>query len=358
MYSNLRSSNIQESISNQETLFIPSSLKGFTQHSVSTHPDQSGEHSVICFSGVLSELEDKERVCPHCCCGQKMHVKATRKTMLRHLPFGGTYSCVELSRQRLYCEHCRPSHSRAIPFKAANHQITESLLHYVEDLLSTGKFTVKAVAELAGLNAHTVASIDKARLSRIYVDKTEEGKEVLKKPATYAKCLAIDEFKLHDGHQFATHIIDLETGHVLWIARGKKKQVVYDFIDHVGMEWMDHVEAVACDMNSDFQEAFEERCEWISIVFDRFHIVKNFNEKVISEVRKDIQKELAAAIIDICRGTKNEHFQWFARLLENHFEGIISHASYKISSGKIEGINNKIKTVRRHLAIMTMDISS
>lgn len=226
-------------------------------------------------------------------------------------------------------------------------------------------------------------------------------------------------------------------------ARGKKKQVVYDFIDHVGMDWMEHVEAVACDMNSDFQEAFEERCEWISIVFDRFHIVKNFNEKVISEVRKDIQKELAASgnedeakklkgtkyllmssqktlqakdergeqktvlraentlfglkpviaktgyvkrykeliqsnsllfacdlvkeqlveafecsdeiemadqitvIIDTCRGTKNKHFEWFARLLENHFEGIISHASYRISSGKIEGINNKIKTVRR-----------
>lgn len=46
-------------------------------------------------------------------------------------------------------------------------------------------------------------------------------------------------------------------------------------------------------------------------------------------------------------GTKNGHFRWFARLLENHFEGIISHASYGISSGKIEGINDKIKTVRR-----------
>ncbi|MEY8309343.1 transposase [Erysipelotrichaceae bacterium 51-3] len=52
-------------------------------------------------------------------------------------------------------------------------------------------------------------------------------------------------------------------------------------------------------------------------------------------------------IINTCRGTKNEHFRWFARLLENHFEGIISHASYGISSGKIEGVNNKIKTVRR-----------
>lgn len=139
-----------------------------------------------------------------------------------------------------------------------------------------------------------MASIDKARLARLYTDQTAAD-PVLKKSDTCAKCLAIDEFKLHDGHQYATHIIDLDTGHGLWIARGRKKQVVYDFIDHVGMEWMEHVEAVACDMNSDFQEAFEARCKWISIVFDRFHMVKNFNDKVIAEVRKDLQKELAAS---------------------------------------------------------------
>ena len=52
------------------------------------------------------------------------------------------------------------------------------------------------------------------------------------------------------------------TVYILWISHGKK-QVVYDFIKHVGLEWMGSVEAVACDMNSDFQEAFEEKCPWI-----------------------------------------------------------------------------------------------
>ena len=52
------------------------------------------------------------------------------------------------------------------------------------------------------------------------------------------------------------------------------------------------VEAVACDMNSDFQEAFEEKCPHIQPVFDYFHIVKNFNDKVVSEVRKDEQRRL------------------------------------------------------------------
>lgn len=50
---------------------------------------------------------------------------------------------------------------------------------------------------------------------------------------------------------------------------------------------MDGVEAVACDMNSDYHEAFEEMCPHIQPVLDYFHIVKNFNDKVISLFQKE-----------------------------------------------------------------------
>lgn len=198
---------------------------------------------------------------------------------------------------------------------------------------------------------------------------------------------------------------------------------------------MDNVVAVACDMNSDYQEAIEERCGFTAVVFDQFHLVKNLNDKVISNIRKDEQKRLkdagdtegAAAlkkakyllvsskellrqkdaatgggngdvpyavlkngyeerynniisknkllftcdwvksalryaytlrdgikmaeaiteIIETCKATGNRHFRWYARLLENHFEGIVAHADYPISTGRVEGINNKIKTLRR-----------
>ena len=52
-------------------------------------------------------------------------------------------------------------------------------------------------------------------------------------------------------------------------------------------------------------------------------------------------------IMDTCAASGNSHLKWFGRLLDNHFEGIIAHATYKISSGKMEGINNKIKVLRR-----------
>lgn len=46
-------------------------------------------------------------------------------------------------------------------------------------------------------------------------------------------------------------------------------------------------------MNSDFEEAFKERYPKLDIVYDRFHIIKNFNDKVVSEIRKDEQRRLA-----------------------------------------------------------------
>ena len=52
-------------------------------------------------------------------------------------------------------------------------------------------------------------------------------------------------------------------------------------------------------------------------------------------------------IMTLCHETGNSHFLWSERLLDRHFEGIIAHATYKISTSKLEGINNKIKTLRR-----------
>ena len=53
-----------------------------------------------------------------------------------------------------------------------------------------------------------------------------------------------------------------------------------------------HVEAIACDMNADFECAFLKRHPYLDIVYEYFHLVKNFNEKVICKVRKDEQARL------------------------------------------------------------------
>ena len=419
-----------------EFLFLPSCLYGFHNTETTVETAISGR-TVYCFVGTL-DIPEVERLCS---CGCRMHINTSPEIYLRHINIGRDLSTLKFPHNQLRCPKCGATKSQYISFKADGHLITKILHQYTCDLLASGTYTNKEVAELTGLGKNVVKEIDKKRLQDIYT--TDNGKKLIT-PEKQARFLGIDEFKLHNGHRYATHIIDLESGHVLWIQNGKKKQVVYDFIEHVGMDWMDGVEAVACDMNSDFEEAFEEKCSWIQPVFDYFHIVKNFNDKVVSEVRKDeqrrlyeegnteaaralkktryilmsnrstlqkkdedaaseriihkgshlfktedikrkagyeakydallqenktlftldlIKEKLSAAyaltdepkmaeaiidIIDICKATGNKHLLWFGKLLDTHFEGIIAHATYKISAGKIEGINQKIKTLRRH----------
>lgn len=88
------------------------------------------------------------------------------------------------------------------------------------------------LAHITGLGKYVVKDIDKRRL----LEKYTIGGEKLIQPERSARFLGIDEFKLHFPWVLATHIMDLETGHILWISKGKDKQVVYDFVEHVGAE--------------------------------------------------------------------------------------------------------------------------
>ena len=232
---------------------------------------------------------DSPCLCP--ICGSQLVRNGTIETTLKHLPMGKEPVSIIAERPRYRCKAsgCGYSHVFDLEFKAPGHFVTQPLLKYTEDLLALG-LNLKDVSYITGLTKNVVKEIDKKRLNELY---TVNGNGTqLKKPEKYAEYLAVDEFKLHDGHKFATVIIDLETGHILYLAHGKKKGCVYDFIDYVGLEWMSHVKAVASDMNSDFEEAFLDKCPHIDIVYDFFHIKKNFNDKVVAEIRKDEQKRL------------------------------------------------------------------
>ena len=431
-------------------LVLPSRMEGFVQAGAPVE-----EREVVSFGtskkpcptavtvrtipGELATADAAPMLCPACGGAMERHGGAT--ITLWHLPMGMDRTRVEVARQRWACA-CGHTHIEGVPFKAEGHRVTVPLLNFVRNLLGLGQ-TLKAVSLMTGLHKNVVKAIDKARLESLYTELGGDGRRRLRRPERQARYLGIDEFKLHDGHRYATVVIDLETGHVLWLAHSKKKQVVYDFCDFVGGEWMSRVVGIACDMNADFERAFTERHPHLAVVYDHFHLVKNFNEKVISEVRKDEQRrlreegeeeaakalkgskyilmakastrlgkdrdaragkvvsrgnelfnkpevtarggnraryeeliaqnELLAAcdivkemlakaysyrqgkrmracmgeVVAVCRGTGDRHFEWFARLVEGHMEGIVAHARHQISSGKVEGTNGMIKQLRR-----------
>ena len=81
-----------------------------------------------------------------------------------------------------------------------------------------------------------------------------------------------------------------------------------------------------------------ENCIWVRK--EKLDIA--YSAASVDEMRAQIKE-----ITEICRGTENKHFIWFARLLEDHEEGIVYRAKYKIGTSKLERFNNAIKTERR-----------
>lgn len=399
------------------------------------------EKDVVTIEGTLTTYNpDTDYYCPHC--KSLLYGNGDIPFTLAHVPIGGSYTELIVSRHRLRCknEDCDYNYTFSADFKGDGHLITKQLDTFIRDLLLQ-RLTLKEVSRIAGVNERIVKDIDKKRLQE-KLTVNGEGKELIR-PDRQAQFLGIDEFLLHDGRRYATIIIDLETGHVLYLAHTKQKRVVYDFMNFVGEEWMSNVKAVASDMNADYGNAFQERYPNIKVVYDHFHIVQNFNEKVINAVKKDevnrltaegdheaarllkgskyvlmsnrstlLQKDRDARhgkvlskagvlfdkpeviqkggnrkyykkileknellftadlikeklrnayeadtelkmkrrindIIRICEATENKHFIWFANLLLNHYDGIIAHATYQISTGRVEGTNQMIKTLRR-----------
>ena len=274
-------------------LIIPSSLQGFKQDltkDVVVIPKVADNAIVSSITRVYGNIIDTDTdVCPHC--GAKLYSNGSYDTVLKHLPLGQTSLSVVVTRKRKRCTCCGKSFVKEIPFKAEKHNITETLKKYIEKLL-TMAMTLKAISDITGVDEHIIKAIDNNRLEDEQTEIDENGNRRLKKPTEYAKYIAVDEFKLNNEYRYATVIIDLETGYILYFGRSKKKVVIEEFMKLVGDDWMNHVEALACDMNADFSEAFQAKYPHIDVVYDRFHIRKNFNDMVIGPVRKDVQRQL------------------------------------------------------------------
>ena len=48
--------------------------------------------------------------------------------------------------------------------------------------------------------------------------------------------IAVDKFSLHKGYNYATSVMDLERGDILWVAKGRSKKAFETFFKEIGAE--------------------------------------------------------------------------------------------------------------------------
>ena len=101
------------------------------------------------------------------------------------------------------------------------------------------------------------------------------------------KHLAVDEFAIHKGHRYATCVMNLDTGDVIWVGKGRPKADFSIFFQKMDMDWLSDVEAVAMDMNASYNALISEHMPWAEIVYDRYHMQAQVGKDILGAVRLD-----------------------------------------------------------------------
>lgn len=158
-------------------------------------------------------------------------------------------------------------------------RITNRAAKWVSELLRW-HLPINAVYEITGIHQDTIRRIHKKIMNEAIDTRRKELNSSSYKP-TY---LAVDEFAIHKGHSYATCVMDLDQGDVLWVGKGRSKDCFSKFFEEIDLMYLSNVKAVAMDMNASYNILFEKFLPHAEIVYDRLNMVRMFLE--LLELRK------------------------------------------------------------------------
>lgn len=335
-------------------------------------------------------------VCPHCG-STNVWQKGIKERRFRSLPFGRKTTTIILEVPRVYCHDCRKTQQVKISFAEEHKRYTRFFERYVLDLLLS--MTCQDVAEHLGLSWDTVRDIEKRRLLRDFA----------KPPLNDVTHIAIDEIAVKKGHKYLTIVMDLHSGRVIFVGDGKGADALIPFWKRLKRS-RTKIIAVCSDMSPAYTSAIRSHLPEAIHVFDRFHVMKLFNDKLTSLRRrlhgetkdKEAKEALKGIRFDLLKRDPDEKgtqrlekalslhadlavahalkeqltelweqedeesafdclvdwiadAEWskipemkgFAKTLRIHWSEILNFYACEITSGPLEGLNNKIKTLKR-----------
>jgi transposase len=129
--------------------------------------------------------------------------------------------------------------------------------------------SLQDVARWVHLGWDTVKSIVKADLARRFEDVPLGG----------VRRIGVDENYLGKKAKYVTLVVDLDSGRVLWVGKGRGKEALEGFWERLKRSGT-KIEAVACDMSGAYWSAINEHLPDAALVFDHFHIIKLANDKI------------------------------------------------------------------------------
>jgi transposase len=102
--------------------------------------------------------------------------------------------------------------------------------------------------------------------------------------------LGIDEVSEKKGHRYLTLVTDLNGRRVIWVGRGRDRDVIRKFFQWFGAKRARRLKCVVIDMHEPYELELRKRCR-AKLIYDHFHVIKPLS-LAIDLVRRRLQNEL------------------------------------------------------------------
>jgi transposase len=101
--------------------------------------------------------------------------------------------------------------------------------------------------------------------------------------------IGIDEISYRRGHKYLTHVVDHDTGRLLWIAKGRTKKDLAGFFDLLGKERSHQLELISADGAYWISDVVGFRAPQAKLCMDPYHVVA-WAAKALDQVRRDVAR--------------------------------------------------------------------
>jgi len=352
--------------------------------------------------GTVIRLEPDRRFRPRCHeCGRPgtVHTAGLHR-ILRDLNVGQAQTFLQVQYRRVWCAACGKAKVEQLSFADPSRRVTHRLARYIYDLCRV--MTIHDVAEHLDLDPKTIKDIDKHFLEQDFGTTDYEGLRIL---------AIDEIGLTHGQDGYMTVVLDYLTGRVVWMGRGRKAETLDAFFAGMTETQKQGIEAVALDMWEAFIKSVRTHCPQAKIVFDLFHLVQGYGEVIdnvrrqeyarvgpnertfikgsrylLLSNRENLRPDQQARLDELLNANRRLNAvyilkdqlkalygfrsrtwakraldQWcrlaaevdhplmsrFIRRLKFFEYGILNHCDYPIGTSRLEGVNNKIKVIKR-----------
>lgn len=333
--------------------------------------------------------------CPEC---ERAGLRAydTVEKMWRHLDFFQHQAHVTARVPRVEC----PEHKvRQVAVPWARERSGFTLLFEALVMAMVCEMPVKTLAGLVGEQDKRIW-----RVVHHYVDRAVEGQDL-----EGVERVGIDETSSRRGHEYVTVFADLDQRRGVFVVEGKDHETVQAFSCFLETHGGDpeQVKEVSQDMSEAFLKGTREHLPKAEVTFDRYHVRAHLSKAVdevrreeskhhhellkntrymwlkrprnLTEHQRDLLDELLAQPLQTVRAytlsqqsgsfyelpdpdtaeeflrrwivevdsSGLEPLQTFARMLEDHWLGVIRWHHSRINNGLLEGLNSLIQAAKR-----------